>query len=137
EKFIIGMMKVNFLKRLESCVKSFEITMDRTIAKIEDLEKKIRTFQAPPNKNPEADELELDCGDPGQDEELEEALLVGGRFKYQLEHLRLNDWLKELKKDKDQLRILFNAAQDVTPATDAKMDELRKLIGAKISNPTT
>ena len=44
EKFLIGMMKVNFLKRLESSVKSFEITMGRTIGKIEGLEKKIRNF---------------------------------------------------------------------------------------------
>ncbi|MDN5934699.1 MAG: phospholipase D-like domain-containing protein, partial [Nitrosospira sp.] len=44
ETFLIGMMKVNFLKRLESSVKSFEITMERTIAKIESLEKKIGLF---------------------------------------------------------------------------------------------
>jgi hypothetical protein len=31
ENYLIGMMKVNFLKRLESSVKSFEITMGRTI----------------------------------------------------------------------------------------------------------
>jgi hypothetical protein len=37
------MMKVNCLKHLESCVKSFEITVERTTAKIEDLEKKIGT----------------------------------------------------------------------------------------------
>ncbi len=35
------MMKVNFLKRLESSIKSFEITMKNTIAKIEGLELKI------------------------------------------------------------------------------------------------
>jgi ERCC4-related helicase len=131
------MMKVNFLKRLESCVKSFEITMDRTIAKIEALENKIRDFQALPSQNPESNELELDFGDPGQDEELEEALLVGGKFTYQLRHLRLNDWLKDLKKDKDQLRILFNAAQDVSPETDAKLQELKTLIAAKVAEPTT
>ena len=34
ENYLIGMMKVNFLKRLESSVKSFEITMDRTIRKL-------------------------------------------------------------------------------------------------------
>ena len=137
EKFLIGMMKVNFLKRLESSVKSFEITMERTIAKIEALEEKIRTFQARPNQNREAAELELDFGDPGQDEELEEALLVGGEFKYQLRHLRLNDWLKDLKKDKDQLRILYNAAKDVSPETDAKLQELKQLIAAKVAEPTT
>ena len=137
EKFLIGMMKVNFLKRLESSVKSFEITMERTIGKIEGLETKIRNYQAQPGQNPDTDELELELDDPGHDEDFEEALLVGGKFKYKLEHLRLNDWLKELKKDKDQLRILFNAARDVTPATDAKMHELKKLIAAKISAPTT
>ena len=35
EHFLIGMMKVNFLKRLESSIESFEISMDRTIQKIE------------------------------------------------------------------------------------------------------
>ena len=137
EGWLIGMMKVNFLKRLESSVKSFEITMERTIDKIEKLERKIKNFQATPNQNPESDEFELDLGDPGHDEELEEAMLVGGKLKFELCHLRLNDWLKALKTDKDQLRILFNAAQNVTPDTDAKLAELRKLIAAKVAKPTT
>ena len=138
EKFLVGMMKMNFLKRLESSVKSFEITMGRTIGKIEALEKKIRNFIATPDQNPETDELELDIGDAGQDEELEQALLVGGKFKYKLEHLELDsgkNWLKDLKKDKDQLRILFNAAKNVTPDTDAKLQELKKLIAAKVAKP--
>lgn len=140
EKFLIGMMKVNFLKRLESSVKSFEITMERTIARIEGLERKIRNFQTTPKQNPESDELELDLDNPGQDEDLEEAMLVGSKFKYRLEHLELDhgkNWLKDLKKDKDQLRILFNAAQDVSPETDAKLVELRRLIAAKVAKPTT
>jgi len=44
EKFLIGMMKVNFLKRLESCVHSFAVSMERTVGKIDDLQKKIRSF---------------------------------------------------------------------------------------------
>lgn len=136
EKFLIGMMKVNFLKRLESSVKSFEITMDRTIAKIEALEKKIRNFQAQPTQDSEVDELEIDLEATDEDEELDEALQVGGKFKYKLQHLRLDDWLRELKRDKDQLRILLNAAQDVSPATDAKLHELKNLISAKVTNPT-
>jgi GTPase involved in cell partitioning and DNA repair len=45
EKFLIGMMKVNFLKRLESSVKSFAITMERTVNKIEDLEARLKRLQ--------------------------------------------------------------------------------------------
>ena len=140
EFFLIGMMKVNFLKRLESSVKSFEITMERTIAKIEGLESKIKNFQALPTQNPESEELELELDDPGHDEELEDAMQVGGKLKFRLNHLRLdgdNGWLKALKKDKDQLRILYNAAQDVTPQADAKLAELKKLIAAKVKKPTT
>lgn len=140
EKFLIGMMKVNFLKRLESSVKSFEITMGRTIAKIDDLERKIKTFQTLPNQDPEVDQLALDLGDPDQNEELEEAMRVGGKFKYKLGHLQLTGdkgWLKDLKKDKDQLRILLNSAQNVTPTTDAKLAELKRLITVKVSKPTT
>jgi SNF2 family DNA or RNA helicase len=140
ETFLIGMMKVNFLKRLESSVKSFEITMERTIAKIEGLEKKIKNFQELPKQNPESEELELELDDPGHDEDLEDAMQVGGKLKFRLDHLRLDGgdgWLKALKRDKDQLRILYNAAQDVTPETDAKLAELKKLIAAKVKNPTT
>ncbi len=140
ETFLIGMMKVNFLKRLESSVKSFEITMERTIAKIESLEKKIKNFQELPSQNPESEELELELDDPGHDEEMEDAMQVGGKLKFRLNHLRLDGddgWLKALKRDKDQLRILYNAAQDVTPETDAKLAELKKLIAAKVAKPTT
>jgi len=140
EHFLIGMMKVNFLKRLESSVKSSEITMERTIAKIEGLEKKIKNFQALPKQNPDSEELELELDDPGHDEELEEAMQVGGKLKFRLDHLRLDGddgWLKALKRDKDQLLTLFNAARSVSPKDDAKLAELKKLIVAKLKKPTT
>ncbi len=140
ETFLIGMMKVNFLKRLESSVKSFEITMERTIAKIEELERKIKYFQNLPEQNQGSEELELELDNPGHDEELEDAMQVGGKLKFRLNHLRLDGedgWLKALKHDKDQLRILYNAARDVTPQTDAKLADLKTLIAAKVTKPGT
>lgn len=140
ETFLIGMMKVNFLKRLESSVKSFEITMERTIAKIESLEEKIKKFQSLSVPGAGSEDLEIEVDDPGHDEELEDALQVGGKLKFQLAHLRLDGedgWLKALKRDKDQLLTLYNAAKAVTPVTDAKLAELKKLIAAKVQKPTT
>ena len=84
--------------------------------------------------------MNLISDDPGEDEELEEALLVGGKFKYRLEHLDSTagrTGLRICKKDKDQLSILLNAAQNVTPATDAKLTELKRLICGKVTKPTT
>ena len=138
ETFLIGMMKVNFLKRLESSVESFEITMERTIEKIETLECKIRNYQTTPNQNPETDALELEIQTPEGDEELEAAQLVGGgRFKYKLEHLKLDAWLKDLQRDKQQLSLLYTSAKDVTETRDAKLKELKQRIERKVQNPTT
>jgi SNF2 family DNA or RNA helicase len=137
EKFLVGMMKVNFLKRLESSVKSFEITMGRTIGKIEELERKIRNYQATPDQNPESEELELNIEMPEAEEGADDPMEVGGKFKYRLEHLHLDKWLKDLQRDKQQLSLLHSSAEAVTLERDAKLKELKHLIERKVKDPTT
>lgn len=136
ERFLIGMMKVNFLKRLESSVQSFAITMSRTIAKIELLQDKIEQFKKKQGQNGELEAEESLLAET-EDEELKEALEVGSKFKYQLAHLDLDKWQKGLTKDATQLNRLHVAATDVTPERDAKLKELKELIRAKVHNPTT
>jgi hypothetical protein len=136
ENFLIGMMKVNFLKRLESSVKSFAITMERTANKIEDLEKRIMQFQKKQSENPEIDYDSLQLEEL-EDEELQELMSVGRKLIYNLAHLDLDRWLKALQKDKEQIEILYNAAQAVTPDRDAKLTQLKELVKQKIQNPTT
>jgi SNF2 family DNA or RNA helicase len=135
ETFLIGMMKVGFLKRLESSVQAFEITMDRTIAKLDALQQKIARFQAMKKGSDEVvgEELALGIDD---DEELADALEVGTKFKYKLEHLHLDKWLKDLQRDKQQLVILHLSAKDVTPDRDQKLAELKALIAEKARHPT-
>lgn len=138
ENFLIGMMKVNYLKRLESSIESFEISLDRTIQKIEDLEKKIASFI----KNKIATQEEnLEDAQPGE-EELEEdgedidQWQVGKKLKFDLADLKLKEWLLDLGKDKAALVDLYNNAIAVTPDRDAKLHELKKIIENKIKNPT-
>ncbi len=136
ENFLIGMMKVNFLKRLESSVHSFAITMDRTIAKIEDLQERIKRFKHFRTENPnlDFDELKVDALD---DEELRDALQVGEGLVFDMVHLDVDAWLKDLQRDKDQLTTLHAASESVTAQRDAKLAELKKLIERKVKHPTT
>jgi len=136
EHYLIGMMKVNFLKRLESSVESFEITMQRTIQKIDDLANKIQTFKRLQAENGELDVEELNP-EALEDEELKEALEVGTKFKYKLAHLNVDKWLEDLAKDKTQLQRLYLASGEVTPDRDAKLKSLKELIQTKVKNPTT
>ena len=135
EHFLIGMMKVNFLKRLESSVHSFKITLERTLAKIGELEERIQRFKAFRAENPDMDlaEMEIDAGD---DEELQAALEVGVSLKFKMAHLDAGRWLEDLRRDREQLEGPLRSAEKVNPARDAKLKKLKKLIEAKVTNPT-
>jgi ERCC4-related helicase len=137
ENFLIGMMKINFLKRLESSIESFEISMDRTIRKIEKLEEKINAFL---KSNRNSSEESLEGLEPDEDE-LEESAddleqwQVGKKLKFDLADLELDRWLEDLKKDKEALVDLYNNAVAVTPERDAKLAELKRLIAEKVTKP--
>lgn len=139
ESLLIGMMKVNFMKRLESSIFSFALTIERTLNKIERLEEKIEAYKENKDKqgflNPE--QIEPNENELSEEDilELEAASTVGVKYTYQLEHINLNDWLIDLRKDKDQLVSLFNSAKNVTPEHDAKLRDLKELIQKKVVNP--
>ena len=134
EKFLIGMMKVNFLKRLESSVYSFNLTLDRTIGKIDDLTKRIKRFKKYQAENPDVDWDTVQVIDP-DDEDLQAAFEVS-KAKIKMVHLDLDRWLRELKDDRDQLHSLELSAAEITPERDSKLGDLKKLISDKVKHPT-
>ena len=137
EELLIGMMKVNFLKRLESSVFSFGVTMERTVAKIEDLEARLRQYQMHQAQAAEVIQPDLFAEPEEEDEELAQAFQVGARLKFEMAHLNVEDWLNDLTKDKQQLSMLLGAARLVDPKNDAKLAELKKLIEHKVKHPST
>ncbi len=137
ERFLIGMMKVNFLKRLESSAHSFAITMERTVSKIEDLESRLRLFMEHQAQAAEDVQPDFFAEPEEEDDDLAEAFQVGGKLKFQMEHLDVAAWLKDLSTDKQQLSRLANDALAVTAERDAKLAELKKIIEHKVKHPTT
>ena len=136
ESFLISMMKVNFLKRLESSIRSFEISLDRTIKKIENLEARIKDFI---NRKKPSQQETLESAEPDETELEEnsdeiEQWQVGKKLKFDLADLDLEKWLKDLANDKESLDILYNNAQAVSTERDAKLYELKKLLKNKQQN---
>jgi SNF2 family DNA or RNA helicase len=137
ERILIAMMKVNFLKRLESSVDSFRLTLERTIAKIDQLETRITAFEKHLDDNPDIDYDSLtpdQLEDPDFDEE---DFTIGGRRRIHLAHLKLPEWLKAVRNDRTQLQFLLEKTQSVTAKRDGKLAELKAFIEAKIRQPTT
>lgn len=135
ESYLIGMMKVNFMKRLESSIYSFRETLQRTISRIENLENRIERFQEYKDENPDIEIEEIDI-DAIEDDELREALEVGEKLTFKMNHLKLKEWKEAMAEDKDQLYELLLRSKDVDALRDAKLKELKKLIKRKVNNPT-
>ena len=135
ERILIAMMRINFLKRLESSIDSFRRTLSRTIDKIDRLETKIQAFEEAKDSNPELDFANLSEEDFDDMEIDPEDVEIGGKHKINLEHLNLPDWLLAVRQDRAQLQNLLDHANPVGPARDAKLARLREIITQKVKHP--
>jgi SNF2 family DNA or RNA helicase len=136
ERILICMMKINFLKRLESSIDSFRLTLQRTVDKIDKLEAKIQAFESKRDSNPTLDFANL-SEDDFDDLDLDpEDLEIGGKHKINLAHLDLPEWLLAVRLDRSQLQNLLDHSRPVVPARDAKLARVREIIAAKVANPS-
>jgi len=136
ERILISMMKVNFLKRLESSIDSFRLTLQRTIEKIDHLEEKFDQFEAHQEANPEIDYNELDLTEEDDEELTQTDFLVGGKKKFHLGHIDIPKWRNAVKKDRAQLEFLLDRAKATKPQFDGKLARLHEEIFTKLDNPT-
>lgn len=136
ERILVAMMKINFLKRLESSVDSFRLTLGRTIAKIDILERRIRDFEQHVNDNPDVD-YDLLTPDKFEDPDFDtEEFTIGGRRRIHLAHLDLARWLQAVTHDRAQLQFLLDKTQDISAERDGKLSELKRFIEEKARNPS-
>ena len=130
EKSLVGLIKNNLLKRLESSIHSFRLTVERLLKNIEEAIKKIENFDRYDNTLEALDILETDFDSP----ELE-SLLVGNKVKVLIQDMDKARWLYDLKEDRNYLISLANAARQVTSQRDEKLHLLKQQIAAKLKQP--
>ncbi len=128
EKSLIGLIKINLLKRLESSVYSFRLTAERLLANVDATIAKLEQHSG--SELDTMDILETDIDSP----ELE-ALLVGSKVKVLIQDMDQPRWLYDLKEDRDYLTSLVNAARDITAERDQKLALLKQQIEHKIQHP--
>jgi hypothetical protein len=127
EESLIHLLRVNVLKRMESAVSSFALTLDRQLRDVQATLARIESH---------AEDLEeIDIGDVDTDDPAFENLLVGRKVKVLLADVDLVRWKQDLIEDRNRLATLLAAARQVDAARDAKLSELRRVIEAKCRNP--
>ncbi|MXY52920.1 MAG: ATP-dependent helicase [Gammaproteobacteria bacterium] len=136
ERILIGMMKVNLLKRLESSVESFRLTLTRTLAKIDHLLERMDAFAEHQQANPEVEYNEVALDDMDDPEDDDGDFAIGGKRRFHLGHIDVPKWRELLDTDGVALKALLAEAEAVSPKRDAKLSDLWSRIASKLEEPT-
>lgn len=133
EEGIRRLMSINLLKRLESSVHSFRLTLERITNLINSTIKTIKNYQ---DNNYVLNLTDLsDVNDFDLDDQNTDLFSVGKKVKIDLADMDYLSWLHELEKDAENLELLTLMISDVTPEHDTKLQTLFDLIRKKMANP--
>jgi hypothetical protein len=127
EESLIHLLRVNVLKRMESAVPSFVLTVER---QLKDVEATLARIEQQPESVEEIEIEDVDLEDPGV-----ESLLVGRKVKVLLKDVDLIRWKQDLLEDRNRLATLVSAGRQVDASRDAKLAALREVIEHKCRNP--
>jgi hypothetical protein len=127
EESLIHLLRVNVLKRMESAVPSFALTVERQLRDVK------ATLERIENHTMELEEIDIE--DVDIDDPSFESLLVGHKVKVLLKDVDLIRWKQDLVEDRNRLTNLLAAARQVDAARDAKLAALREMVENKVRNP--
>lgn len=133
EEGIRRLMSVNLLKRLESSVSSFRLTLERIRELIMETIDGITQYEKYGEAN--IDMYEADSDDFDMEDQNTDYFTVGRKVKIDLADMDYKSWKDVLQKDADTLELLILMIADITPEHDTKLQELYKLISQKTENP--
>ena len=133
EQGIRRLMSINLLKRLESSVYSFKLTLNRILEIIKITIESIDDFENYGNADfgmYETSDSDFDMEDGNTD-----YFTVGKKVKINLADMDYKTWRDELRRDAEILELLMLMVGDITPEHDLKLQTLLCLLDEKMRHP--
>ena len=128
EASLIHLMRINYLKRMESSIHSFLLSIKNLLEQVEDKLYKIDHTKEYPNHAISIEDVDIE----GDDENEE---LVGNKVKVLLQDIDLVKWKQDLEYDQNTLLRLMDSAATVSTVRDEKLGRLKQIITFKMNNP--
>ncbi|MGI9346083.1 MAG: C-terminal helicase domain-containing protein, partial [Gammaproteobacteria bacterium] len=135
EKNLQALMTTNLLKRLESSVEAFRITLTKLQSSISNTLDAIARFE---DSKAEDALSKIDMGGYGdEDDELSgmESFATGSKTNISLGDMNLTSWKQDLESDAKVINSLLSEMHKIKPADDAKLQLLIANIRQKVANP--
>ena len=130
ENQLVHLMRVNLLKRMESSIHSFVLTVEKIFRRISDTLDIIDRHEG--EYRPELNIEEMDFDEEGAEVQ---DLVFGSKVKVLLQDMDLIKWRQDLAQDLEELTEVLRRAKAITPERDQKLQTLKKRIAAKIEQP--
>ena len=127
------LMRINLLKRLESSVDSFRLTLEGIIGQIENA---IKTIQK--GNGDDYEGIHKILSDENYDFEsnwADEEQVIGKKIKVHIADMDTTKWREDLNEDLTVLNHLWGKVVDITGANDAKLQSLVELLNNKAEKP--
>lgn len=134
EQGLKKLMTVNLLKRLESSVEAFRLTLSRIDGTIDQTLRRIDVQSGSlVDLDVDFDGLDLDIDD--EDDANVEALSFGEKIRIDLADIDVESWRRDLERDRATLDTLLVEMRKVTPSHDLKLQALKRLLEDKAAGP--
>ena len=129
EQSLIHLLRVNVLKRLESSVHSFGLTLQRLLDLVNELLERLDEHESGgAHQAPSVEDLDFN-------DDILDATGIGRSVKVLLADVDRVRWRHELRQDRERLAGLLQSTRRVGPERDAKLAALKELIAAKLAQP--
>ena len=135
EQGIRRLMAINLMKRMESSVYSFNLTLTRIRSLIESTIHSIDTFDKLSSETIELTDVSQYDEFDGEDQNEDDLFSFGRKVKIELADMDHRSWREQLSKDSEILELLTLVVGDITPEHDCKLQELFRVIKDKMEHP--
>ena len=134
ETGIRRLMAINLMKRMESSVYSFDLTLTRIKTLIENTIRLIDSYDAHFHSDVELTDI-TDSEFDTEDQNTDDLFTFGKKVKIDLADMDRISWRESLESDRKILEELTSMVEVITPAHDSKLQELFSIIADKMENP--
>lgn len=130
------LMSINLLKRMESSVHSFLLTVRRVYQYLDDTDRVIKNFAKNGTGNlDEMTDLSGEAAEFDGDDQNTDFFSIGKKVQIDLHDMDYISWQRDIEADLDTLSVLIGMVEDITPEYDYKLNQLIRVIQEKEAHP--
>jgi ERCC4-related helicase len=129
------LMTVNLLKRLESSVEAFRLTLARIEQAVTGMLTTLAADSITHDVGLDLANMDFDADADAEDDSNIEALIIGSKITIDIRDIDVESYSRALREDRRELRALLHQMRAIAPEHDLKLQRLLQIVRDKATHP--